>query len=225
MDLKNVDKTKLGKNCVILGILCVALFAPVLGWALDKWPLFMQDGVTIKESSDSDINDAHATHFTLGYNQKVTINFNGIYPNVTSTLIIVTKLDYDTACDANAAPGGVSTRDFIYNTGYPGSGGSTYGSNDFRTISYATVSTQDWVIEFMGDVVGSRLESVPGDYVIVVYGTTVSSDSDDVKFNLTVKIDSIGEDLEYWVSIAGWVLLGLGVLALLSAYLKNRRGP
>ena len=47
------------KNLIILGILCVALFAPVLGWVLDKWPLFMNNGVTIDESSASDINDAH----------------------------------------------------------------------------------------------------------------------------------------------------------------------
>ncbi|MFX0101686.1 MAG: hypothetical protein ACFFCS_19130 [Candidatus Hodarchaeota archaeon] len=226
-----MDNKKLPKNLLILGILCVAAIAPLSGWLLDKWPVKLAGSHTIQEASETDINATYTFSFSIGYNEKATIMFSGVYDQVASYLIIVTAERYDAV--KNSAGGDPSDfsaadrRDFIYSTGRPGGDASWPGYDEIRTISYSTVGDQNWLIEFAGSRSGTspaRLVSIPGDYVIVVFGHNDGT-SDDVTFDLEVKVDSIGDDLEYWVTIGGWVLIGIAALLLISAVIKKGRGP
>ncbi|MHA1886162.1 MAG: hypothetical protein ACW96S_13995, partial [Promethearchaeota archaeon] len=202
-----MEKRKMSVALLIIGIgLFVA--APILGYFLDKVEV-VNNSIGIYEDSSSGLQKAFAVPVTIQKDQKATIGFSVNRANVTATLKIVGKGYYDQQYALNNTPGSLSGLSFIYSQFVWGQSPSTYtGSSTSRTIT----NNGYWYIEFGGGTSGDYVISIPGAYVIVVYGSNSGPASDTfVPFNLLVRIDGPGEILKQIFYYAG-----AGVLAILA---------
>lgn len=193
-------------------IIGIGLFvaAPILGYFLDKVEV-VNNSIGIYEDSSLGLQKAFAVPVTIQKDQKATIGFSVNRANVTATLKIVGKGYYDQQYALNNTPGSLSGLSFIYSQFVWGQSPSTYtGSSTSRTIT----NNGYWYIEFGGGTSGDFVISIPGAYVIVVYGSNSGPASDTfVPFNLLVRIDGPGEILKQIFYYAG-----AGVLAILAIY-------
>ena len=214
------------KKISIIFIVGVALLiaAPILGYFLDKTVLYERKPKVIDEDSDSNLQDAFAYPFSVRRDQKITIGFSVYYANVSATLKILGKGYYDQQYALNSTlPDDLNGQDFVYSQFVWGQSPSSYtNSDDERSITYNGY----WYIEFAGDTSGDYLISIPGSYVVVVYGDNDGPPADtDVLFNIVIKIDGPGDLLEEI-----FYYLGAGVIAALflfisySYYKKFKRG-
>ncbi|MHA1915492.1 MAG: hypothetical protein ACW986_17595 [Promethearchaeota archaeon] len=200
-----MEKRKISIALLIIGIgLFVA--APILGYTLDKVQV-VSSTIRINEDSSSGLQKAYAIPVSIQKDQKITIGFAVNRANVTATLKIVGKGYYDQQHALNNTPGSLSGLNFIYSQFVWGQAPSTFtGSSTSRTIT----NNGYWYVEFGGSTSGDFVISIPGSYVIVVYGSNSGPSSDTiVQFNLLVKVDGPGEflrDLFYYI--------GAGVIAI-----------
>ncbi|MHA2399282.1 MAG: hypothetical protein ACXADU_10400 [Promethearchaeota archaeon] len=205
-----MEKRKMSMALLIIGIgLFVA--APILGYFLDKVEV-VNNSIGIYEDSSSGLQKAFAYPVAIQKDQKITIGFSVNRANVTATLKIVGKGYYDQQYALNNTPGSLSGLNFIYSQFVWGQSPSTFtGSSTSRTIT----NNGYWYIEFGGSTSGDYVISIPGAYVIVVYGSNSGPASDTfVPFNLLVRIDGPGEILKQIFYYAG-----AGVLAILAIYI------
>ena len=213
-------KTKL---LLIISIVLMVL-GPILGVSFDKVNLFDQT-VTISEDSYTNMTEAYDFQLNIQKDQKLIIEFSVHYLNVTAYLKIVGKGYYDAEYLAETNTNNLNGEDFVYSE-------FTYGRSpsqwDVATADNEVSITEDgyYYIEFAGDANGDYLRSVPGPYVIVVYGTNSGGPNwDDVIFDITIKIDGPGEFLELIFILIGMITLVATILFLSYSYLrKTRRG-
>lgn len=211
------------KKISIIFIVGVALLitAPILGYFLDKTVLYERKPVVIDEDSDDGLKSAFAYPFSIRKDQKITIGFSVYYANVTATLKILGKGYYDQQYALNSTPGGLTGQDFVYSQfvwGQSIPSAYTY-SGDETSITYNGY----WYIEFAGDTSGSYLISIPGSYVIVVYGDNDGPETD-VKFNIVIKIDGPGDLLEEIFYYLGAGVIAALVLFISYSYYKKFKG-
>jgi len=197
----------------IIGI-ALLILAPILGYATDKITICDRKPVIIREDSSTGLQKAFAFPFSLESNQKVRVEFSVFYANISATLKIFGNGYYSQQYALNNSPGGLTGLYFVYSQFVWGQTPSVYtGSDNVRTFGYSEDGY--WYIEFAGGASGDYLISIPGSYVIVVYGDNNGPSSDTtVRFNLVVKIDGPGdllEDIFYYI--------GAGILGALSLYL------
>jgi hypothetical protein len=207
------------KLFIIVSVILI-IAGPILGFAFNKVTLFSQTGVTISEESNTNITKAYSFPFHLEKDQKVTVEFSLHYLNVTAYLKILGKGAYDSAYLAESPSNGLTGDDFVY-TRFA-FGNNLVGSANSRSIQYDGY----WYIEFAGDTSGVSLISIPGDYVLIIYGTNNGGGSwTDVKFDLTIKTEGPGAILELIFILVGVIaLLAITFLLTLSYLKKTRRG-
>ena len=186
-------RKKISMIILIVGIAFLVL-APILGYTLDKSTLVERRPATIGEDSSAGLTNAFASGFSLASNQKARIEFSVYFANVTATIKIFGKGYFDQQYALNNTPGGMTGLDFIYSQFVWGQSPSSFtGSSSSRTITYNGY----WYIEFAGDTNGDYLISIPGSYVVVVYGNNDGPAAyTSIRFNIIVKIDGPGELLE-----------------------------
>ncbi len=214
-------KKKISMIILIVGV-ALLITAPILGYFLDKTVLRKKKPVVIDEDSDDGLKSAFAHPFSIRKDQKITIEFSVYYANVTATLKILGKGYYDQQYALNSTPGGLTGQDFVYSQFVWGQSPSTYTSWDNeRSITYNGY----WYIEFAGDTSGNYLISIPGSYVIVVYGDNDGPPADtDVSFNIGIKIDGPGDFLEELFYYLGAGVIAVLVLFISYSYYKKFKG-
>jgi len=214
-----MEKKALIKIILIIGIGLI-IAGPIIGYATDKVILVPKKAHEIPETSDDELRDAYAKEFTLTKNQKAVISFSVFTPNITARLKIFNQYYYEAEYDSNSDPTGLSGEDFIYSTFIIGQSPSTSGATSI------TITEQGEVyIEFTGARNGINLISLPGRYVVVVYGVNSDPANDNVYFNLGLKVDGPGGILSSIFVIAGIIILLCYALLLSYNYLnKLRRG-
>jgi hypothetical protein len=218
-----MNRRKILKIFFIIGI-AVLILAPILGYTTDKITIYNRKPVVIDEDSSIGIEKAFAFHFSLASNQKVRIEFSVFYANISASLKIFGHGYYSQQYALNNSPAGLTGLSFAYSQFVWGQTPSIYtGSDNIRTIGY----NEDgyWYIEFAGSTSGDYLISIPGSYVIVVYGDNNGPSSDTkVRFNLVVKIDGPGDLLEVLFYYIGAGILGILCLYLAFDYYKKFKG-
>lgn len=214
-------KKKISMIIFIVGVVLL-IIAPILGYFLDKTVLYERKPVVIDEDSDDGLKSAFAYPFSIRSDQKITIGFSVYYANVTATLKILGKGYYDQQYALNSTPGDLIGQDFVYSQFVWGQSPSSYTSWDNeRSITYNSY----WYIEFAGDTSGSYLISIPGSYVIVVYGDNDGPSADtEVLFNIVIKIDGPGDFLEELFYYLGAGVIAALVLFISYSYYKKFKG-
>lgn len=214
-----MEKKVLIKIILIIGIGLI-IAGPILGYATDKVGIYTKKAETITETSDDELQAAFHRSFTLAKNQKAVIKFSVFYPNITARLKIFNIYYYEAQEAINSDPTGLAGEDFIYSTFYIGQSPSTSGA------TLITITEQGEVyIEFTGSRNGLNLISLPGRYVVVVYGVNSNPADDNVKFDIAIKVDGPGGTLSTIFIIAGIIILLCYALLLSYSYLnKLRRG-
>ncbi|MFW9825927.1 MAG: hypothetical protein ACFFE4_23510 [Candidatus Thorarchaeota archaeon] len=200
----------------------VLIVAPILGYTLEKTNLYNRSPVRIEEDSTTDVNNAFALQFSLKSSQKVRISFSVYYANITATLKIFGKGYFEQQRALNNSPGGMSGLNFVYSQFVWGQSPSSY-TNDAtsRTIIYNGY----WYIEFAGSTNGDYLISIPGTYVVVVYGNNDGPPSIlDVFFNISVDIDGPGDILERIFYYIGAGVILIAILFVSFGYYKSLKG-
>lgn len=157
--------------------------------------------------------------------QKVRIEFSVYYANVSATLKIFGKGYYDQQYALNNTPvDNLIGLDFIYSQFVWGQSPSTRTDSD-NERSFTFSEDGYWYIEFAGDTYGDYLISIPGSYVIVVYGDNNGPPSDtSVRFNLVVTMDGPGDFLEDFFYYIGAGVIGVVILLLSYGYYKKFKG-
>ncbi len=211
-------KKKISMIIFIVGV-ALLITAPILGYFLDKTVLYEKKPVEIDEYSDVRLEGAFAYRFSLRRDQKITIGFSVYYANVTATLKILGKGYYDQQYDLNdTLPDDLNGQDFVYSQFVWGQSPSA-DSDDERSITHDGY----WYIEFAGDTSGGYLISIPGSYVIVVYGDNDGPLSD-VLFNIVIKKDGPGDLLEEIFYYLGAGVIAALVLFISYSYYKKFKG-
>ena len=213
------------KIIFIAGV-ALLILAPILGYTTDKLEEYNRKPVIINEDSSAGLPEAFAFHFSLSSGQKVRIEFSVFYANISATLKIFAKGFYDQQYALNSTPpGGLVGLDFVYSRfvwGQPPPSTYTYSDNE---ISFGYAEDGYWYIEFAGDTSGDYLISIPGSYVIVIYGDNNGPLSDTtVRFNLVVIMDGPGEFLEELFYYIGVGVIGVAILLLFYGYYKKFKG-
>ncbi len=214
-------RKKISMIILIVGIAFLVL-APILGYTLDKSTLVERRPATIGEDSSLGVTKAFAFGFSLASNQKARIEFSVYFANVTATIKIFGKGYYDQQYSLNNTPGGMTGLDFVYSQFVWGQSPSSFtGSSSSRTITYNGY----WYVEFAGDTNGDYLISIPGSYVVVVYGDNDGPAAyTSIRFNIIVKIDGPGELLErIFYYIGAGVILAV-ILFVSFGYYKKFKG-
>ena len=214
-------RKKISMIILIVGIAFLVL-APILGYTLDKSTLVDRRPATIREDSSAGLTRAFAFGISLGSGQIARIEFSVYYANVTATLKIFGRGYYDQQKALNNSPGGMTGLDFIYSQFVYGQSPSTFTSSaSSRTITYNGY----WYIEFAGDTSGDYLISIPGSYVVVVYGNNDGPSANTaVSFNIMIKIDGPGDLLERIFYYIGAGVLLAAVLFVSFGYYKKFKG-
>ncbi len=160
----------------------------------------------------------------MATNQKARIEFSVYYANISATLKIFGSGYYSQQFALNNTPGGLTGLNFIYSQFVWGQSPSIYtGSANERTFGYSEDGY--WYLEFAGGTSGDYLISIPGSYVIVVYGDNNGPASDTtVRFNLVIKIDGPGDILEALFYYIGAGILGALCLYIAYDYYKKFKG-
>ncbi|MFX1521884.1 MAG: hypothetical protein ACFFCC_00115 [Promethearchaeota archaeon] len=207
---------------LFIGIGCL-IVAPILGYTLEKTNLYNRSPVRIEEDSTTDVNNAFALQFSIKSNQKVRISFSVYYANITATLKIFGKGYFEQQRALNSSPDTDMTGlYFVYSQFVWGQSPSSF-TNDAtsRTITYNGY----WYIEFAGSTNGDYLISIPGTYVVVVYGDNDGPVSIlDVFFNISVDIDGPGETLERVFYYIGAGVILIAILFVSFGYYKSFKG-
>jgi hypothetical protein len=219
----DIDLDKLHKFSwfmVIVGLLCMVVGAPVFRTMVTSMSQLSQPGVEIDENSTNAIRDAFNYNFTIGSGETVSIEFTGDYVNNTSTLKIVTRAVFDARYLTNSSSSGLTGINFVYSQAVYG------GTVSGTAATSATIDTSSglFLIEFGGATVGTAVKSVPGQYTLVVYGssiTTAGITNDTVKFNIEIAKSIPGRQIATIVNYIGFCLI-VGFVAFAIAILTKK---
>ncbi len=217
-----MKRKKLSMIILIVGIAFLVL-APILGYTLDKTTLLDRKPITINEDSSVGLPEAYDYGFTLQSYQKVRIEFSVYYANVTATLKIFGRGYYDQQKALNStSPGAMVGLDFVWSQFAWGQTPSSHTDDaNSRTITYNGY----WYIEFAGDTNNDYLISIPGSYVVVVYGDNDGpATNTEVKFNIVIKIDGPGDYLEKIFFYIGAGVILAALLFISFGYYKQFKG-
>jgi hypothetical protein len=211
------------KIFALISVIIIVL-GPIFGVVLDKITLF-DNNVLISTDSNSNIQKAFAYPFTLTKDQKLTMEFSVNTRNVSATLKIFTKPEYDTYNSVNTTnPNSHTGESFTYSEfGY-----QPYPDPSSLTHPVTSVSiTEDgyYYCEFAGYTSSNNLVSRPGDYVVVVYGYNSQAPTwTNVTFNIKLRIDGPGQFLGgLFITIGVSALVATMIFAALSYLKKTRR--
>ncbi len=216
-----MKRKKISMIILIVGIAFLIL-APILGYTTAKTTLLDRRPTTIDEDSSTGLKKAFASRFSIQSNQKVRIEFSVYYANITATLKIFGKGYYDQQYALNNSPVGMTGLDFVYSQFGWGQNPSA-SANDANSVEIEYNGY--WYIEFSGDTSGDYLISIPGSYVVVVYGFNDGPSANiDVRFNIIIKIDGPGDFLERLFYYIGAGVILVAILFISFGYYKKFKG-
>ena len=176
------------------------------------------------------IDLAYSKEFTLGQDQTCHITFKNNYENVTVFLKIFSIGVYDQLVADNDTSG---TGSSLYGTGLTM---RKYIRSMYQDISdvglqssvtILTISWDDSETSEEADFKGNNLQSVPGTYVVVVYGwneDSVNTDNDEITFDLTITVDGPGQILFEIFLLSGVVLITAVLVFLFYSFIKRETG-
>ena len=190
-----------------LTVFCTAFLiitiAPVIGYVTSQVVLLdrTQNPIAIRDASSNGIQEAFAFPITLMAYQKAYIEFSMALPNSTSTLKILDKDIYETNYFLNNSPIEIPGEDFLNLRG-------AYLREEYPSDSATIYEQGSRYIRFSGGIYGSEIVYMPGDYVILVYGSYDQDDSKlTISFNLLVKKDGPGDFIEFFLISFGLLIL------------------
>ncbi|HME52944.1 MAG TPA: hypothetical protein VKM55_12055 [Candidatus Lokiarchaeia archaeon] len=193
--------------------------APIIETTLSKQPVASSNSQAMNNDSNIGMKKAYAVPFTLGNDQEVYIKFSDSYANMSVTMKILARAQYNVAYGTNSTPSSQTGKNFIYCT-------AIYGSSPLSgctSASSVTIANGGWYsIEFKGGMSGNSLTSIPGDYNVVVYGTnSTTAGNDVVVFSINVQIDGPGRAIGNILSIGGWI--AVAIFAVIIAYYAMKK--
>ena len=217
----DLDK-KISAILLLIGV-ALLLITPVIGSALDKTTIiYPKTEEEIDEDSMTEIKEAYTKEFKLIKNQRLIIKISVKYKNSSVHLIIVGKGDFE-ATDDKDAPTTLAAKEFVYSE-------YAIGEDPVDSVSHDNEAALEndafFYIEFMGDRIGTSLISVPGDYLIVVYGENLGVKDDEVTFDIEAMLDGpydAGDILKIILPIAGIILIALILVPKLNELIKSVR--
>jgi len=219
----NLDLDKKMSAILLLIGVALLLITPVIGSALDKTILiYPKTEEEIDEDSMDEIKEAYIKEFKLIKNQRLIIKISVKYQNSSVHLRIVGKGNFE-ATDDKDAPTTLAAKNFVYSEYAIGEDPQNLVSSDNEVD---LENDAFFYIEFMGDRTGTSLISVPGDYVIVVYGENLGLDDDDVLFDIEAMLDGpydAGDILKIILPITGIILIALILVPKLNELIKSVR--
>jgi hypothetical protein len=216
-----MQRKKISIIILIVGI-AFLIIAPILGYTTETSTLYAKSSKTIDEDSTVGLTESFAFPFSLQSNQKVRIDFSVFYANVSATLKIFGRGFYDREYTLNSSPAGMPGLSFVWSQFAWGQNPSSFADDaTSRTIQYNGY----WYIEFAGGTNGDYLISIPGSYVVVVYGDNDGPPTDvDVQFNIIVEIDGPGDLLERLFYYIGAGVILVAILFVSFSYYKKFKG-
>ena len=170
--------------------------------------------LTIQEATADNISDSYVKRFHLSQGQRLTVEISDRYINVTNVRVMFMTLEnyqnhvlLDT--DPDNVPDGPGNDNIECVYSY-----SIYPQGSVRSDDYRLpISVKDVVykIDFLGGDDGGEtgdLISVPGDYVVVIWGENDSTfGHTQVKIDLKILIDGLGDTLRNVFFTMGWIVL------------------
>jgi hypothetical protein len=175
------------------------------------------DNTTIV-GSDTNFADAYTLDVPIAEGQRIHVRFSVNKANMTVTLMILSKAEYITILNANVtAPNAVGAGPRLpFVTYNPDLTDTTPNGNnvDMTTLTYSG-SVQ---FEFGGSATGDVVLNVPGDYVILVYGTNDWANDPDniIPFSLEVTTEGPWKTFEVLFAVLAFIALAIaGLLALM----------
>lgn len=229
-----MEKQKIVMLLVLIGLLCILVVAPILGFALNRITTYQSppEGESTHELYDDDMQGAFHSEFTIGDNQRAIIKVSvANYQNISvCRIIIINKATYDKYMVDNESITTTAGLKFIW--GNP-EFADTPDSNDWldvTSLSLAYTGTRTATIEFMGDAdTSSNLISIPGIYYVVIQGTnddpgTSWERNQTVKFDITVAVQGPGRTVSAIFVLVGFILILLPLIAYVVEYIKNITG-
>lgn len=192
---------------LLVGMVCVLIAAPILRTYATSLSIYGRMGQTTTNNSATNIKEAFYQPFSLMDGQKATIRFSANFPNHSVTLKIVPQGEFEARFAANSSGGSVTGSRFVYCQPRYGSNPPTGCTGDVTSRNIA--NDDAYIIEFAGWTSTTNLIYVPGNYVVLVYGTnsTNASASTIVRFNIDIAIEMPGRLIARYVDIAGYALL------------------
>ncbi len=215
---------KPGKYFLIFFI-CLGLTI-ILPRIFPRFTLENQNGLQINEISASNTTDCYHKEFRLEKGYLFSALISNYYDNITIRVKFVTKLTYlqenSSQIDPDTNPG-----EYFIATPY------VYPDTPTTTptvITSLTINQDDsYRLDFMGDgtTTGTdRLWSLPGDYVILVWGTnsTNFATNENILFDIEIQVDGLDDLLFSTLGIISIiVLIAACVMSILYAITKKRR--
>ncbi len=181
---------------------------------------------TLSVEDPSDINDCHATIFSIGYGQQCLVTLSNTLETDPSNSITVDLIF-------------ISYEDYVYYTGLgtdPDSlSGSSYLRFQYTEIRYPESPTINRIthldnlaeghtynIEFTGDGDSNYIYSRPGTYVLVVWSDNLGS-ALSALVGLSVNVEGIGDLINTICSWIGWISLAAAAIFALAYFITKRK--
>jgi hypothetical protein len=206
-----------------IGILLVVL-ATIFGATLQKSNVVNVSDATVTEQSSNGLEAAWVRPFELGEDQHIQIILSCNTANDSINLMIIPEGLYVQQEALNSTPGsitGLSMVTYVRSWGETPVGVNTAlltaSPSMGNTITVEAVFGGAFLADAWGD---DHVVTVPGKYVIVVYGTDADTPStvSDVTFSLQVITDGPGPVLQIVFAIVGYGLFIVGVVLALLEY-------
>jgi hypothetical protein len=201
------DKVQKASNfLLVIGILCVAVAGPVLTQGFSAWPAVPETEMSIPDTSQTNITQAYKFRHTVYSDNPVSLKITATGRDSVVYVRIYPVSTYDTL----AAPTNTNLRAMIYSVPSYGTAPSGGSVSTFDTTTYGRFA----MIDFGGTTTGDRVQFVPGDYVIVVYGDNTTGVGN-VNFKLQITQEIFGRVWGRLVNTVGWILIIVcGVLSM-----------
>ncbi len=200
---------KLTTGLLVIGIICVAVAGPVLNQGLSNWPVLLETEMNIPEGSYTNKSQAYIYKHTVISDNTLTVKVSVLGADSRVYVRIYSAATYN----GMTSPSGTGGLNFIVS--YPqfgstpsGTASATYDSNNGKVAN----------VDFGGGTTSDRVVLIPGDYVVVVYGTneSIASPTANVKFKLQITQEIFGRVWGRLVNTVGWILIiSCGILSLL----------
>ena len=208
---------------IVIGIILI-IIAPMVGGLFETIRVMKDKDRTISEESSVSMRDVAAYPLTVKRNQKYIIQFSVYTVNVSASLKILGKGQFDSEYQQNAtnSPQTVTGKYFLVSQ--PSWAWDPSSTDDSMTS--VTCNQDDYYyIEFMGDGQSSSdlIWNEPGDYICIVYGTNSFVNATSVTYNIEISKSGPSRIIKNVFSYTGWGILFLVGLVFVTRIIKNWR--
>jgi len=233
--LNDLATEKNAKILFLIGIICLIL-SPILGMAAAKIPVYEEgfdaangNKKTIYENSTNSLSECYVLQFSLGKDQVCYAELSVPYLNSSVNIIFFSAAEFNTEAAKEDPPGTLRAPNAGWGISFLDSIFDAYATpNDNGATTLAVGQGEYHYLEFMGAGTGDNIWTMPGDYVVLIWGSNSGSHPDDelVSFDIIVSIEGPGDLLSTIFSAVGFIVLtivGLIAIAILLDKARVRR--